>query len=115
MTPFERIQKDNKRSPRFNKNAMAVGKTTFAERVSLFESLGDMKPSNGADDKDDPLQDHDAAKNGQTWFEVAENIPESITHSPEARKSSVLSHFTILSEDQSMALIHELNPNEAKH
>ena len=67
LTPFERIQKDNKRSPRFNKNAMAVGKTTFAERVSLFESLGDMKPSNGADDKDDPLQDHDAAKiQGQT-------------------------------------------------
>ena len=67
LTPFERIQKDNKRSPRFNKNAMAVGKTTFAERVRLFQSLGDKKPSNGADAKDDPLQDHDAAKRqGQT-------------------------------------------------
>ena len=67
LTPFERIQRDNKRSPRFNKNAMAVGKTTFAERVRLFQSLGDKKPSNGADAKDDPLQDHDTAKRqGQT-------------------------------------------------
>jgi len=38
-------------------------------------------------------------------FEVAENIPESLRHSPEARKSSVLSQVTILSEDESMALM----------
>ena len=47
--------------------------------------------------------------------EVEENIPESPRQSPETRKSSVLSQVTILSEDESMALIHELNPNEAKH
>ena len=58
MTPFERIQKGSKRSPRFNKNAMAVGKTTFAERVRLFQSLGDKKSANGEDGRNDPGNMH---------------------------------------------------------
>ena len=37
--------------------------------------------------------------------EVEENIPESPRQSPETRKSSVLSQVTILSEDESMALM----------
>ena len=47
--------------------------------------------------------------------EVEEKIPESPRQSPETRKSSVLSQVTILSEDESMALIHEPNPNHEWH
>ena len=67
MTPFERIQKGSKRSPRFNKNAMAVGKTTFAERVRLFQSLGDKKSSNSEDgQRNDPGHKGDSVPQGQT-------------------------------------------------
>ena len=33
----------DRRSPKYDKNALAVGKTSFAERVKLFQSLGDKK------------------------------------------------------------------------
>ena len=73
LTPFERMEMGSKRLPRLNKNAMAVGKTTFAERVKLFQSLGDKKSTNISDDGQrnaDPVHGHghkgNAASPGQT-------------------------------------------------
>ena len=71
MTPFERISKGSKRSPRFNKNAMAVGKTTFAERVRLFQSLGDKKSTNSEDgQRNDP---------GNVQGHKSDSLPKSQT------------------------------------
>lgn len=48
---FEILSPEDKRSPKYNTNAMAVGKTTFAERVRLFQSLGDKKTTAEEEDE----------------------------------------------------------------
>ena len=46
LLQFQKPTRNERRSPKHDKNAMAVGKTTFAERVKLFQSLGDKKQPN---------------------------------------------------------------------
>jgi len=46
LLQFQKPTRNERRSPKHDKNAMAVGKTTFAERVKLFQSLGDKKAAN---------------------------------------------------------------------
>jgi len=46
LLQFQKPTRNERRSPKHDKNAMAVGKTTFAERVKLFQSLGDKKTAN---------------------------------------------------------------------
>eukprot|EP00090_Calanus_glacialis_P002241 TRINITY_DN11678_c0_g1_i2.p1 TRINITY_DN11678_c0_g1~~TRINITY_DN11678_c0_g1_i2.p1 ORF type:complete len:1609 (-),score=359.19 TRINITY_DN11678_c0_g1_i2:210-4781(-) len=46
LLQFQKPARNERRSPKHDKNAMAVGKTTFAERVKLFQSLGDKKAGN---------------------------------------------------------------------
>ena len=44
VSRFEKTQVGvDRRSPKYEMNALAVGKTSFAERVKLFQSLGDKK------------------------------------------------------------------------
>jgi hypothetical protein len=98
---------DRPREGRFDKNAMAVGSTSFAERVRLFQSLGDKKTAVG-DGLDPTHGSPTVSHQGKTtWKEQAlqkdertgrESAASNISRSTNSSGSTVIYNVTIPEE-----------------
>ena len=108
---FQSHPHGNRQSKRLRNNAIAVGKTSFAERVRLFQSLGHKKPE-GEVEKKDPINirgspTNDSFLHGQgktTWAEQAqhkgersgrESAASDLSHSTNSSGSTVIYNVTI--------------------